>query len=420
METYLKKDYCACNGNTLPRPQGAMGEIIDNILRNSWIKQENLAFSAALALMAVVTSRKVIFGGLSPNLYLLNISPSGSGKDSPQKQIVKYLVEIGADFLIGSGDYVSDASLMNGLESRPVRLDILDEAGGILKTVTRGGADYNRKLADILCELYTTSNGKYLGRTTAEGQKGSCYRPNVSILASTTPTGFSEAVSREAIEKGLLGRFLFFLGDGSAKAERLRTFPSLPESTKNCLRFWAGYRPEVNEEVEIGGIEQMVTELGATEDAHNALDDLFQFFDEKRRDSSSSDPMLPIISRGYQQAVKLMILHACSRVTNEVPVINTDDVAFGKATMLYFFDTVRDIVYNNIYEGQNDKELQKAFNMIRGEHEGMTKRQFSSRNRNIKPRRREELIRDLVEQELIIVEQVQRNGRTTTVYRAVK
>ena len=104
------------------------------------------------------------------------------------------------------------------------------------------GADYNRKMADILCELYTSSNSKYLGRATAEGTKGSCYRPNVSILASTTPTGFSESVSKAAIEKGLLGRFLFFLGDGSSKSERLREFPELPNKAQDVLRFWAGFR----------------------------------------------------------------------------------------------------------------------------------------------------------------------------------
>ena len=105
--------------------------------------------------------------------------------------------------------------------NRPVRLDIIDEAGGMLKSVNRGGATYNAKMADILAELYTTSTSIFLGRQTAEGNKGRALRPNVNLLCSTTPTGFSEGVTVSAIEKGLMGRFLIFIGDGDKKARRV-------------------------------------------------------------------------------------------------------------------------------------------------------------------------------------------------------
>jgi hypothetical protein len=196
--------------NELPHAQGAIKILQDNILANSWIKQPDLALGAALSLIATLVGRKFIFGGLAPNLYVLNIAPSGSGKDAPQSQIKKYLTDIGCDHLLGSGDYVSDASLMDSLGTKPCRLDIFDEAGEILRSITKGKSEYASKMAPILCELYTSSNTKYLGRTTAEGTKGSCDRPNVSILASTTPTGFSEGVSLAALEKGLLGRFITF------------------------------------------------------------------------------------------------------------------------------------------------------------------------------------------------------------------
>ena len=91
----------------LPLANNALGLIQQNILNNSWIKQPELAFGASLALMATLVARKVVFGNLSPNLYILNISPSGSGKDAPQQMLKSYLVGIGADYLLGAGDYVS-------------------------------------------------------------------------------------------------------------------------------------------------------------------------------------------------------------------------------------------------------------------------------------------------------------------------
>lgn len=56
-------------------------------------------------------------------------------------------------------------------------------------------------MADILAELYTTSNSIFLGRMTAGGHKGRQVRPNVNLLCSTTPTGFQQGVSTTAIEK---------------------------------------------------------------------------------------------------------------------------------------------------------------------------------------------------------------------------
>ena len=119
---------------------------------------------------------------------------------------------------------------MDGLPESPVRLDIIDEAGGMLKSVNRGGATYNAKMADILAELYTTSTSIFLGRQTSEGNKGRALRPNVNLLCSTTPTGLSEGVTVSAIEKGLMGRFLIFIGDGDKKARRVEQPTRLPHS----------------------------------------------------------------------------------------------------------------------------------------------------------------------------------------------
>lgn len=406
------------SNHALPAAQGALSIIQKNILDNSWIKQPDLAFSASLALLSVLTSRKVSFGGLSPNLYVLNISPSGSGKDAPQQMIKKYLVDIGADYYLGAGDYVSDASLMDSLEQKPTRIDIMDEIGGILKTVTSGNSEYNRKMADVLCELYTSSNSKYLGRATAEGTKGSCYRPNVVILGSTTPKGFSEGVSQTAIEKGLLGRFLWFFGRGDSKAFRLKKFPKLDEVTKNFLSFWARFKPEEDKEQTIGNLEQQVYEIPATDKAHARLDEIFDTFDSYRRNADQSDPKLPIISRLYQQMVKVCILHSISRCGMDLPTITDDDVLFGYNTVMYFLDTTEDVVQKYIYKSQNEKlynDVLSELPMI-GESEGRTRQSLSQRTRHMGKKRRTEIIEEMLETGEIVQDIIYRDDRQYICY----
>jgi hypothetical protein len=395
--------------------------MVANILDNSWIKQPDLAFSATLALWSTLLGRKVVFGNLAPNLYILNVSPSGSGKDAPQQMVKQYLIDIGADSLLGAGDYVSDASLMDSLGTKPVRLDIMDEMGGILRTFTKGGADFNRKMADILCELYTSSNSKYLGRATAEGIKGGCYRPNVSILGSTTPTGFSEGVSRSAIEKGLIGRFLLFFGEGDKPAQRLKEFPPLPKEVREALITWKNYEPEINYDISIGGIEQKVTNVLADDSANARLDAIFTEFDDLRREADSTDPMLPIISRLYQQAVKVALISACARCADKKLVMSGNDVEFGYQTVMYFYRRMRYAVRDLIHDNQVSRLYAEVLNAI-PYGDTITKSKLSQTLRGIPKRKRDEVLGELVENGEVLMDSEidNKSKRRNITYRRIK
>lgn len=383
------------SSHTLPHALGAIATIQQNILDNSWVKQPALSFGATLVLLSTLVSRKVLFAGISPNLYILNVAPSGAGKDQPQQMIKKYLINIGAENLLGAGDYVSDAALMDSLGSSPVRLDVMDEAGSILRAVTNGKAEYNGKMADILAELYTSSASKFLGRATAEGIKGACFRPNVNILASTTPTGVTEGLTTKAIEKGLMGRFLIFRGEYDAPAHRLRHFPELDERTLNVLRFWATYKPDTST-MKIGGLEQAVTYLTASVEAEQKLDDMFEYFDNMRRKEAPTSPIVPIVARLYQQAVKITILHAVSRVGASVPVIEPVDVEFAKLATLYYLNTIREVVGNYVFDTPRERAMSKILGMAR-EGGFISRKDVSKTLKFLNRNEREHILTDLME-----------------------
>lgn len=409
--------------HVLPDAKGAVKTLQSNILANSWIKQPELAMSAALIILATLTSRKVMFEGLSPNLYLLNIAPSGSGKDAPQQMIKKYLMDIGGEYLLGAGDYVSDAALMDDLANNPTRLDIMDEAGGILKTVTGGKSEYNGKMGDILCQLYTSSSSKYLGRAVSDGVKGACYRPNVNILASTTPTGFSEGISRSAIDKGLMGRFLLFFGRGNKKAERVKKITNLDTNTQNLLTFWLRYKADLSDELMIAGIEQQVTSLTATPNASALLDTIFEDFQELRVNMSTNDPtdvLIPIVSRLYQQMTKIMIVHACGRSEGDVPEINEDDVIFAKKLIMYYYTNIQDAINEFIYDGDNDKQYKMLLKTINDFPLGLTIQQLSAKTRALGKWKRDNLLTEMVENEDVIKIHEQRDGRMQMIIRSIK
>lgn len=406
------------NNPELPKPEGVLAVIMNYILENSYIEQPAFAFSAALSLLATLSGRKFEFEGVAPNLYLLNVAPSGSGKNAPQEKIKEVLIDAKCDYLLGSGDYVSDASLMDGLPESPVRLDIIDEAGGMLKSVNRGGATYNAKMADILAELYTTSTSIFLGRQTAEGNKGRALRPNVNLLCSTTPTGLSEGVTVTAIEKGLMGRFLIFIGDGNKKARRVEQPTRLDSATIGKLQSLAAYQPEKSDKV-IAGHTQDVTMLKKTDGANQMLQQAFEYFDNLRIESEGDDVMLPIISRLYQQMLKITMIHAISRqIYAQKPLVDHSDVTFGYQTVQYFYHHMKDIINKCVFSSKNELHFQKVLETIsKSKEQGVTKSVLANRLRFLKKKERNEILEDLLETGQIEYVSVKKDGKVSHVYR---
>lgn len=386
------------NNVSLPVPtaNSILHSLQNNILENSWIPQPAFALSAALSVMSTLVARKLVFRGISPNIYVLNIGKSGSGKNMPQSKAKQFLINIGAERLLGAGDYVSDASLMDSLGNQPVRLDVMDEAGGILKSVTEGGTTYGGKMADILAELYTSSDDKYLGRATAEGKKGSCYRPNVNLLASTTPTGFSEGVSIAAIQKGLLGRFMMFIGNDMERSTARTHLPELDFDTKRKMKYWLSYDPPENTKYEINSIPQKVLELKATPEADALLKEYFEANDELRINTKPMSPLLPIIARLYTFIVKLSIIHAASRAYNEEPVIDVEDVRFAKQTVDYTYSNMQEIVRKYVFYNKNEKEIVRVLSLIE-DNPGITKQELFEVTKDLPKRKRDDIVSDLVE-----------------------
>ena len=409
------------NNPELPKPEGVLAAIMTYILKNSYIEQQAFAFSAALSLIATLAGRKFEFEGVAPNLYLLNVAPSGSGKNAPQEKIKEVLIDAKCDYLLGSGDYVSDASLMDGLPESPVRLDIIDEAGGMLKSVNRGGATYNAKMADILAELYTTSTSIFLGRQTAEGNKGRALRPNVNLLCSTTPTGLSEGVTVSAIEKGLMGRFLIFIGDGNKKARRVEQPTRLDHATIGKLQTLAAYQPEKSDKV-IAGHAQDVTFLEKTESANQMLQQAFEHFDNLRIEAEGNDVMLPIISRLYQQMLKVTMIHAISRqIYKPVPIVDHNDVTFGYQTVEYFYHHMKNIINTCVFSSKNEQHFQKVLDTIaKSKEKGVTKSVLANRLRFLKKKERNEILEDLLDAGQIEYVSLKQDGKVTYVYRSMK
>lgn len=114
----------------------------------------------------------------------------------------------------------------------------------------------------------------------------------------------------------------------------------LDKTTLSLLEWVATYTPPKSGKV-IGEFEQDIEIVEKTPEANILLESKFKEFDSIRINSDATDKMLPIISRLYQQLLKVALLHAISNMGYKTPVVNEKDVMFAYKVIKFYFESIK-------------------------------------------------------------------------------
>lgn len=358
----------------LPKPVGRLRALQEYILSHSPKEQPAFALGAALCTGATILGQRYIYRNTAPNLYTLLLGGSGVGKHEPQIRSHQILMDSFNSSLLGSGSYVSDGSLMDGLQNQATRLDLLDEASGILKTITSSGSDYSGKMADILCNLWSVSNGLFLGRSLAKPSKkivcseckepidthnkGRCYRPQVNLIMATTYTGLEEAVTLSALDKGLLGRFLIFTANEKAELNLSKKGMVLDKEIIAHIDKLRQQAIPGNSSYVYKGVAYPVKEIQDDPEAYA------EFF--KKMTEINVVPLLrPIVSRMYQQFHKAALIHAAFRQESDNIYVERIDMEFAYSLALYNLNQFSNIVNNYLFRTNLEKEYKLTIRTLK-------------------------------------------------------
>jgi len=382
----------------LPTPSGLLAEIQNHIISKSYVEQPVFALSAAISLIGTLGSRKFTFQGATPNTYILNIADSGSGKDSCQQAIKNILMDIGNSQLLGATSYPSEASIITKLSNtNPVRLDIIDEASSFLKAAANGEA-YQAGIGDTLCEIFSCSNSRYLGKVlaTQPNRIGECDRPHLNLLCSTTYKGISDGLSRSVLEKGLFARFLTFFGDNNKKGKRvLKDIPLKYRVLERLQRLASFTHPDFE-----GNLTHATPayEVPVSDSANKLLDLYHTEFDTMRITEKSDSVIRPVVSRLYQQMMKIVLVSAISNTKVEhLPVVEDRDVKFAYQLIKFFYQSINGFINDNLYDSYRGRQVNEILKIVAaGGEEGVTTADLARIAKSMTSRDRQEILRDLV------------------------
>ncbi len=219
-------------------------------------ERPSMFLGAGVILCSTLASNNVEFMGGWPNLFMLNLAPSGCGKSFPQRALFEILTAAGCDGLLGDGEWRSFHSIYRSFEGKPknVVLAIQDEVGSFFDKL-----DSQQGFNTVPATLSKAwSAGSNFLPATKIGDKNkstpAIYNPCLNWTGFCTPDAVEGKVGTKFMMEGLGARLLYiFQPEVSDKDEdELRDFdtPAVNNDVIESVKYWllkpARFKREAN------------------------------------------------------------------------------------------------------------------------------------------------------------------------------
>ena len=316
---------------------GFIEQVMDFTLAHAPYPNVGLAFCGALALQSYLAGRKVQTStDLRPNLYLLALASSGTGKDYPRKVNSRVLFEIGHIAALGD-KFASGQGIQDALLRSPAMLFQNDEMDGVLRQINFDKENKHESIPNILLTLYTSANDVYPIRVKAN-QKEMAHvdQPHLTLFGTATPQYFYEALSHRMLTNGLFARMIIVDIGKRGRGQLPGSVRNLPAPLLQTARWWAEYSPGKRAAGNLYGIHPEPRVVPFTPEAEHALGELQRMGEDEwdRAHDAGDEPAQTAWSRTCENATRMALLYACSE-NHEDPVIGLPAVEWATAFAMH-------------------------------------------------------------------------------------
>ena len=322
----------------LLRAPGFVGEVMDFCLQSARYPSVPLAFCGAMALQSFLCSRKVRDeGGLRPNLYMLALAGSGTGKAQPRKINSYILTRIGLGAAVGN-QIASGQGLEDEMFVHRKMLYQTDEIDHLLRCLSASKESYYSMLLAILLELYTEADqthpmrtkARVKGRTQPNDLRGEIDQPGLVIFGTATPECFFEALSLRLLTNGLFSRSIVVDVGQRGRKQRTRDVSELPEHLLEIAKWWKDYNPApthlaTGRKPDLDDEHPTPAIVPYTEDGYAVLDRFADRADDEHDAAvAGGDRVRAVLwTRACENATRLALVYACSR-DHQSPCIDAE------------------------------------------------------------------------------------------------
>ncbi len=225
-------------------PPGIAKEIADYMTSVGKMPQPIFSVAATLTVMATVLGN--LFStetGLRPNLMMIAVGPTSSGKDAARKAAKEIFRQANWLDRIGGEDVTSGSAIESALGREPNSLFLFDKFGMMLKVINDPrAAGHQKEIASMLMKMFSSSGSNYIGKVYATqtvnnvNNRVDIPHPCLSLYATTTGEKLDEALRSGDASSGFLNRFLFAETDTPVPDPQMPKFMNdVPQSILNWI-----------------------------------------------------------------------------------------------------------------------------------------------------------------------------------------
>jgi hypothetical protein len=402
------------------RVPGFVSRVMDFTLANAPYPNVGLAFCGAMALQSYLCGRRVCDrGDLRPNIYLLALASSGTGKDFPRKVNARVLFEIGHVAALGD-KFASGEGIQDALARTSAMLFQNDEMDGVLRQINLDRENKRESTPNVLLTLYTSAADVYPMRVKA-GQKEAAHidQPHLTLFGTATPQYFYESLSQRMLTNGFFARLIIVDIGKRGEGQSPGSARQLPQDIVHAARWWSEFQPGTRRAnlLEVHPEPRVVPATAEAEEAITALQR--QTEHEYDQAHERNDEVARVAwSRTHENAKKLALLYACSE-NHENPAITLPGVEWATAFAMH--QTRRQLFLAGSYVAENPfhAECLKVMRKLRAAPEQRMDHSSLLQRMHMKAADFRELIQTLVQGGEIEMATTPRAGSAKVEYQAV-
>lgn len=322
---------------------GFVADVMEYTLRTAPYPNRVLAFTGALALLSYLSGRNVRDAmNNMPNLYLIALANSGTGKDHPRKVNVEIAYRAGLASGIGdafaSGEGIEDSMYLNNK-----MLFQTDEIDGLLNTINKAKDGRNEMIMNVLLKMYSSANSIYPLRKKAgrDGKKKEgdsvIDKPSLTLFGTAVPKYLYESLNGRMLDNGFFARSIILEAGIRGKGQNIDYEP-IPDQIIDSAKAIAEEFYGVGDANSGNLFNEHPTPrlIPATAEAAAKCEALRDYADTEyqRQQRRGDETAMAIWARVYEKSRKLAMLYAISH-NIQAPEITAEAVDWAQRFIEY-------------------------------------------------------------------------------------
>lgn len=354
--------------DSLLRVPGFIDELSAYSMRTAHLPNHVLSFAGALTLLAALAGRKVKDpGGTRPNLYVLALADSGSGKEQPRRVNKKIAAQLGFSDMIGDS-IGSGQGLEDALVQRPSMLYQVDEIDTLFNKIKLKDA-WSETLQGILLSIFGSSDSFLVrrslavqrGRGAPAGGDAAVKQPNLVLLGTGIPHLFYDSLTKRSLENGLLARCLVLEAQDAAEPVE-----PLDEDIPGAILDFAGAALREGMEFNLAAVNPTPRTVPFSDEAAAAALNYTRSTHRLKCELSAKGETgaAAIWARASEKAHKLALLYALSEGFDK-PVITAEHYRLSIALVDHLTRRILFRAETSVHETDYEEQAQRVLRLLR-------------------------------------------------------